>query len=74
MPKKKKSVKSARKRTSKSPKQAYNPANRNYLVIVGALIAVLLVLFLTFMINKSKLNVEDSDYIDVTPEAVSDNQ
>lgn len=74
MPKKKRAVKSAKKKTSRPPKQAYDPVNRNYLIIIGALIAVILVLLVTFVINRSKLEVGDGGYIDVTPEAVSDNQ
>ncbi len=75
MAKKKQVRKSTVKKQVKLSKRSYDPLNRSYLIIIGAVIAVLLVLFVTFVISRSKLTVENkADYIDVTPEAVIDSE
>ncbi len=63
---------SGKKRT-KLPKQSYDPVNRNYLIIIGAIVAIVIVLIATILINRSKLEVKSGDsYIDVTPSMVEE--
>lgn len=71
---KKKASKSVSNKKRKSlPKQSYDPVNKNYLIIIGAVIAVLVVLLATIVINRSKLQVKSGDsFIDVTPGMVSE--
>lgn len=65
---KKKARKPSSQKNNKLPKQSYDPVNRNYLIIIGAVIAVLCVLLVTILINRSKLEVRDAGgFIDVTP-------